>query len=84
MAAGDVIVVECTDPLSAIDIPNLLNQTGDVLEASERGDGLADLPHPQGLSRGPVGRQRCRHELNLPPGSGMVRPGPNPLSGRRG
>ncbi len=40
MAAGDVIVVECTDPLSAIDIPNLLNQTGDVLEASERGEGL--------------------------------------------
>jgi tRNA 2-thiouridine synthesizing protein A len=40
MAVGDVIVVECTDPLSAIDIPNLLNQTGDVLEASERGEGL--------------------------------------------
>lgn len=40
MAAGDVIVVECTDPLSAIDIPNLINQTGDVLEDSARG---ADL-----------------------------------------
>lgn len=38
MAAGEVIVVECTDPLAAIDIPNLLQQTGDVLEASERGD----------------------------------------------
>lgn len=38
MAAGEVIVVECTDPLAAIDIPNLINQTGDVLEASERGD----------------------------------------------
>ncbi|MET0868195.1 MAG: sulfurtransferase TusA family protein [Pseudorhodoplanes sp.] len=37
MAAGDVIVVECTDPLSAIDIPNLINQTGDVLEESARG-----------------------------------------------
>ncbi len=37
MAAGDVILVECTDPLAAIDIPNLINQTGDVLEDTERG-----------------------------------------------
>lgn len=36
MAAGDVIVVECTDPLSAIDIPNLINQTGDVLEGTDK------------------------------------------------
>lgn len=35
-AVGDVILVECTDPLSAIDIPNLLNQTGDILESTER------------------------------------------------
>jgi tRNA 2-thiouridine synthesizing protein A len=40
LAAGEVIVVECTDPLSAIDIPNLINQTGDVLETSERGEDL--------------------------------------------
>jgi tRNA 2-thiouridine synthesizing protein A len=40
MTAGEVIVVECTDPLSAIDIPNLLNQTGDVLEDSTRGESL--------------------------------------------
>jgi tRNA 2-thiouridine synthesizing protein A len=40
LAAGEVIVVECTDPLSAIDIPNLLHQTGDVLETSERGEDL--------------------------------------------
>jgi len=31
---GDVLVVECTDPLAAIDIPNLLQQTGDALEAT--------------------------------------------------
>ena len=37
MASGDVLIVECTDPLSAIDIPNLLRQTGDVLEKTERG-----------------------------------------------
>ena len=33
---GDILTVECTDPLSAIDIPNLLNQTGDVLENSAK------------------------------------------------
>jgi tRNA 2-thiouridine synthesizing protein A len=33
---GDLLIAECTDPLSAIDIPNLVNQTGDRLEASER------------------------------------------------
>ena len=38
MAAGEVILVECTDPLAAIDIPNLINQTGDVLEATERAE----------------------------------------------
>lgn len=36
LAAGDIIVVECTDPLSAIDIPNLLQETGDALESSSR------------------------------------------------
>ena len=34
MTRGDLLVVECTDPLSALDIPNLLRQTGDVLEHS--------------------------------------------------
>jgi tRNA 2-thiouridine synthesizing protein A len=38
MPAGEVILVECTDPLAAIDIPNLINQTGDVLERTERTD----------------------------------------------
>ena len=40
MAAGEVILVECTDPLAAIDIPNLINQTGDVLEDSVTQPGL--------------------------------------------
>jgi len=35
LATGDVLVVECTDPLAAIDIPNLINQTGDTLEKTE-------------------------------------------------
>ncbi len=29
LKAGDMLIAECTDPLTAIDIPNLLNQTGD-------------------------------------------------------
>jgi tRNA 2-thiouridine synthesizing protein A len=36
MQPGDVLTVECTDPLAGIDIPNLLNQTGDALEASKK------------------------------------------------
>jgi tRNA 2-thiouridine synthesizing protein A len=36
MVKGDLLVVECTDPLAAIDIPNLINQTGDTLEATAR------------------------------------------------
>ena len=35
LKAGDVLIAECTD-LTAIDVPNLLNQTGDTLEASSR------------------------------------------------
>jgi tRNA 2-thiouridine synthesizing protein A len=33
---GDTFIVECTDPLAAVDIPNLLNQTGDTLEATHK------------------------------------------------
>jgi tRNA 2-thiouridine synthesizing protein A len=33
---GDVFLVECTDPLAAVDIPNLINQTGDALEATHK------------------------------------------------
>ena len=34
MAAGEVLVIECTDPLTAIDIPNLVRETGDTIEAA--------------------------------------------------
>ncbi len=37
--AGDRLTVECTDPLAAIDIPNLLRETGDVLERMAAKDG---------------------------------------------
>ena len=36
LPGDDVLIVECTDPLAAIDIPNLLNQTGDTLEETSR------------------------------------------------
>ena len=32
MAAGDVLEIECTDPLTTIDIPNLIRETGDTIE----------------------------------------------------
>lgn len=40
MASGDVLVIECTDPLTTIDIPNLLQQTGDTLEGKAQADGV--------------------------------------------
>jgi tRNA 2-thiouridine synthesizing protein A len=33
---GDVLEVHCTDPLSVIDIPNLIRETGDKVEIAER------------------------------------------------
>jgi len=33
-AAGDVLIVSCTDPLAGIDIPTLLRETGDTLEGT--------------------------------------------------
>jgi tRNA 2-thiouridine synthesizing protein A len=32
---GDRLEVYCTDPLSAIDIPNLIRETGDKIEITE-------------------------------------------------
>jgi tRNA 2-thiouridine synthesizing protein A len=40
MRAGEILVIECTDPLTTIDIPNLLNQTGDALEDQAQADGV--------------------------------------------
>jgi tRNA 2-thiouridine synthesizing protein A len=36
LAPGDVLVIECTDPLASLDIPNLLRETGDALEDSSK------------------------------------------------
>ena len=35
---GNFLEVQCTDPLSAIDIPNLIRETGDKVEITERDD----------------------------------------------
>jgi tRNA 2-thiouridine synthesizing protein A len=35
LSPGALLVVECTDPLAEIDIPNLLRETGDALEAAK-------------------------------------------------
>ena len=40
LKSGDMIVAECTDPLTMIDIPNLLRQTGDSLESKNEADGV--------------------------------------------
>jgi tRNA 2-thiouridine synthesizing protein A len=34
---GDRLEVHCTDPLSVIDIPNLIRETGDKVEITEHG-----------------------------------------------
>jgi tRNA 2-thiouridine synthesizing protein A len=36
LMAGDHLEVHCTDPLAVVDIPNLIRQTGDRLEITER------------------------------------------------
>jgi len=36
LKTDDVLIAECTDPLTAIDIPNLLRETGDTMASSAR------------------------------------------------
>jgi len=38
LEAGDRLEVHCTDPLSVIDIPNLIRETGDKVEITERSE----------------------------------------------
>jgi tRNA 2-thiouridine synthesizing protein A len=40
LPSGDLLIVECTDPLAGLDIPNLINQTGDTLEGTEQAEAL--------------------------------------------
>ncbi len=36
MTAGQVLEIECTDPLASVDIPNLIRETGDAIEDSAK------------------------------------------------
>ena len=38
VASGDFLEVHCSDPLSVIDIPNLIRETGDTVEITERAE----------------------------------------------
>lgn len=40
LGCGDLAIVECTDPLSIIDIPNLVRMRGDVLESNLKRDDI--------------------------------------------
>jgi tRNA 2-thiouridine synthesizing protein A len=35
---GGILVLQCSDPLTVIDIPHFVNQTGHTLSAQERDD----------------------------------------------
>jgi tRNA 2-thiouridine synthesizing protein A len=39
LAPHEMVEVACTDPLSAIDLPNMVRETGDTLESQSRSDG---------------------------------------------
>ncbi len=39
LAPGDRLVVACTDPMAALDIPNLIRETGDELESQDGSGG---------------------------------------------
>lgn len=36
LSSGDILEVQCTDPLSVIDIPALIQETGDRVEITRR------------------------------------------------
>ena len=48
---GDVLVVTCTDPLAALDIPHLLRETQDVLEGESEDAGTLSFRIRKGERR---------------------------------
>ena len=40
MAPGATLIVECTDPMSAIDVPNCVRENGDTLESRSEDGGV--------------------------------------------
>jgi tRNA 2-thiouridine synthesizing protein A len=52
LPAGATLVVECTDPLAEIDIPNLVRETGDdLLDKARRDDVLVFRIRKRGSPR---------------------------------
>ena len=54
LTPGDFLEVHCTDPLSVIDIPNLIRETGDKVEITERAERriVFLIEKTRGLSQG--------------------------------
>ena len=50
MAAGELLVIECTDPLTTIDIPNLIRETGDTIESKRQEGPRADVQDQEELT----------------------------------
>ena len=50
---GDQLEVLCTDPLSVIDIPALIQETGDAVEITERDQGRIVFLIEKGRDGGP-------------------------------
>jgi tRNA 2-thiouridine synthesizing protein A len=51
---GDRLEVRCTDPLSVIDIPNLIRETGDKVEITERAE--REIVFLIEKANGPIGK----------------------------
>jgi len=43
LAPGRVLIVTCTDPLSVVDIPHMVRETGDQLEQQSQKDGCYEF-----------------------------------------
>ena len=52
MAAGELLVIECTDPLTTIDIPNLIRETGDTHRGSGKKGRVLTFRIRKGLTAG--------------------------------
>jgi tRNA 2-thiouridine synthesizing protein A len=51
LAPGEGLSVRCTDPMAAIDIPNLLRERGDHLDQMLRDDGVLIFEIRRGAGR---------------------------------
>ncbi|WP_371419019.1 sulfurtransferase TusA family protein [Labrys sp. KNU-23] len=40
LAPGERLILECTDPMAAIDLPNLMRETGDIYEGRSEEPGF--------------------------------------------